>query len=56
MMKIIVDEMPINPEDCPYSSRNENINRDHWIGCNLRSIVCTDTSNCQIFKDIKGND
>lgn len=43
-MRIVVDRMPENPEDCPYC-RKERL----WIGCNVSPIVCEDTSKYPIF-------
>lgn len=38
-MKIVVDQMPDKPSDCPYSICRD-AKSSGWYGCSKRSIVC----------------
>ena len=51
-MKILVDEMPQNPSDCPYSELRGNLRGDIWTGCTKGTFVCQDTKKCKFFKAI----
>lgn len=47
-MKIIVDELPERPIDCPYSE----VDDVGWIFCAKGCFVCEDTKQCKFFKTI----
>lgn len=51
-MKIIVDEMPKEPIDCPYSEVREKDKTCWWIACTKGRFVCKDTKDCKYFKPI----
>lgn len=52
-MKIIVDEMPKVPKDCPYSIEKYGM---YW--CNYRRddsrVECNDACECNWFTEVKG--
>lgn len=49
-MKILVDEMPKNTEECPYSEIHGNAKGDTWFGCRYSGITaCSDVSKCPYF-------
>lgn len=52
MMRIIVDEMPRTPHDCPYSVYSG----EKWCSCSKRAIVCQIGEHgwqCPIFTEMK---
>lgn len=50
-MKIIVDEIPKEPKDCPYSE--VRIHKAHqWVTCTKGNFMCEDTKQCKYFKSI----
>lgn len=51
-MKILVDKMPENPIDCPYSEIREKNKECWWVSCTKGSFVCEDTKNCKYFRAI----
>lgn len=56
MMRIVVDEMPTNPDACPYSQYND-VRSYEWFSCSKKSIVCEigkDGWDCPFFTDMKG--
>lgn len=49
-MKILVDEMPKNTEECPYSQKEGNKHGDTWFGCTYRGVIaCFDVNKCPYF-------
>lgn len=50
-MKILVDEMPKTPNDCPYGEYQRNARGDSWVGCKKRSITCINTKMCPVFTE-----
>ena len=51
-MKILVDEIPKDPRDCPQSAIRESKDKYWWISCTKGSFVCEDTKRCKYFKAI----
>lgn len=50
-MRIIVDEIPKEPKDCPYSETRKHKERQ-WVTCTKGSFVCEDTKQCKYLKSI----
>lgn len=39
-MKILVDKLPDEPKQCPYSEYRQNVKKYSWYGCSKCSLVC----------------
>lgn len=50
-MKILVDESPIKPCACPFATTKTYQDGDGRV-CSLKSIYCTDTKQCPLFKEV----
>ena len=52
-MKIIVDELPKRPIDCPYSKIvTETDKHCWWSFCSRGGFICKDTNQCKFLKPI----
>ena len=52
-LKILVDELPKRPIDCPYSKIvTEKDNHCWWSFCSKGGFVCKDTKQCGFLKPI----
>ena len=53
-MRLLVDEMPKEPRDCPYGWVDIVCDRE-VVFCTKQSIAisCNDTKECEFFKSIK---
>lgn len=47
-MKILVDEMPSRPMDCPHSEPSGNMEYQWWH-CNYGDCGCKNTNSCPFF-------
>ena len=47
-MKILVDEMPSRPMDCPYAEMEGNMEYQWWY-CNYGECGCKNTKDCLFF-------
>lgn len=50
-MRIIVDEIPEEPKDCPYSETRKHKERQ-WATCTKGSFACENTKQCKYLKSI----
>lgn len=53
IMKILVDNMPETPAECPYSGMRSTFNGVKIYDCILEKCECIDINKCQIFTENK---